>query len=57
MVSTNKLIILKIIKKVCKEHNIKYNESNSLYTSIKSVLKTVKKLKYNTIKDFDFKFA
>ena len=50
-------VLSNIIKKVCKNHNIKYNESDSLYKSEKSVLKTVKKLNYNTIKDFDFNFA
>jgi fatty acid desaturase len=47
----------KIIKPLCLKHNIKYNEFPSLYQAIKDTIKTIKKLTFKTISNFNFKIV
>jgi delta11-fatty-acid desaturase len=47
--------LAKIIKPLCKKHNIKYNESSSILQSIYDTIKTIKKLNISTIKNYNFK--
>lgn len=47
--------LAKIIKPLCKKYNIKYNESNSFFSSLYDTIKTTKIFNNNTINNYNFR--
>ena len=49
--------ISKIIRRICKKYDIKYNEYKSIYQAILDTIKTVKKINPVTAYNYNFKFS